>query len=484
MTQYDFSPEFEKSVLRLLAHDESFLLQFRGALQAEWFTDAEHRIVAGAILAVFDVGACQPSLGSILEAIPDLMEAGVAKDEVEFLARKTYEAGLPQDAEYVRKQVIDFGANQRVTAILLKSEDYLGTGRIHQFVDDLRDAAYVQSAAATPVYDYLETFMDRMHGNRNRAENVTATGLTAIDGHLEGGGLGGGEMGVLCGLPGWGKSESMVNFGAAAIRKGKRVFHALIGDSPAHRVALRYDCNFSGQTLIECRQDPAGTYNKVRAVMEETGGIGRLKVQWWPAKRVGVRDIEDYLRWLYIRHAWRPDLVILDSPANMKSSGDYRDQVRLAQGEIYKDVNALAGILKVPIWTTIQANRKDGVEQKDEEVLTMAHFAEAFEPARDATLILTINSTKKERNQGLARFHCAKYRDSEAFWTEEVHCDFSRHTFTDGGFDPQKQIAGHTEPAPAGTRPCDATAIPSPVAVPPVTDATVPPPPQNKLRIP
>lgn len=474
MTQYAFSPEFQRSVLGLLAHDESFMLQFRGALRPEWFTAAEHRILAGAILKVFDAGGVTASLGSALEAIPDLMEAGVPLDDVKFLARAVYDGGLPKDAEYVRQRVIDFGAHQRVQEVLLRSEDYLATGRLHAFVDELRDAAYVQSEAATPVYDYLDTFMDRMNQNRRRAENVVSTGIVAIDGHLEGGGLGAGEMGIVCGLPGWGKTETMVNFGAAAILQGKRVFHGLIGDSPNSRVALRYDCRFSQQTVLECRQDPAGTYTKVKALMDATGGPGRLKVQWWAAKRVTVRDIEDYLRWLYIRHGWKPDLVILDSPANMKSAQDYKDAVRLSHGEIYKDVNALAGVMKVPIWATIQANRKDGVEQKDDEVLTMGHFAEAFEPARDATLILTINSTKMERNGGKARFHCAKYRDSETFWTEEVNCDFSRHTFSDGGFNPNtlvnpatSEVLSHTVVAATDTRVCEN-----------------PPPPPSKLRIP
>jgi hypothetical protein len=428
MAQYDFNYAFQQSILRLVAHDEGFLLQYRGALDPEWFSEPEHRVIARAALAVFDAGMSRPRLGSVLEAARGELEAGLDESDVADAARAIFDEGPPEDAEYIRKATIEFGSYQRVKAVLLDAEDMLEDGKLHSLVDMIREAAYVESAAAQEVYDYEDQFMDRIKTNRARLEHAVGTGLLSVDEHMEGGGLGAGEMGIVCALPGFGKTESLVNFGANALRQGKRVFHALVGDSPAHRVALRYDCNLSGQDLIQVRRDPAGAFRAVRKVLDESGGPGRLKIQWWPAKTITPQDLEDYLRWLEVRHSWRPDLLIIDYAANMKAEQSYGDVYRHEQGAIYKGVNALGGILKVPVWTAIQANRKDGTKIK---TLTMEHFAEAFEPARDASVIITINMSEEEKIQGLIRYHFAKNRDGVTGKTITCECDFRKHTIRD-----------------------------------------------------
>ena len=441
MPQYEFGPEFQESILALVAHDEGFLLQYRGALDPEWFSVPEQRILARSCLAVFDAGQSRPRLGSVLEAVEDELEAGVDADDVSILARRIFDAGPPQDSEYVRRQVIEFGAYQRVTSVLLEAEDYLERGEIHKLVDNMREAAYVESATSNPVYDYEDEFDNRMTTNRCRAEQAVGTGIQSLDTHMEGGGLGAGEMGIVCALPGFGKTETLVNFGANALRQGKRVFHALVGDSPAHRVALRYDCNLSQRRLLDVRRDPAGAYRDVVSVLKDTGGKGRLKIQWWPAKTISPTGLEDYLRWLEVRHSWRPDILIVDYPANMRCDHAYGDVYRHEQGAIYKGVNALGGILKIPVWAAIQASRKDGMKIK---TLTMDHFAEAIEPARDAAVIMTINITEDEKRAGLVRYHFAKNRDGVSGQTVTCECDFEKHTIRDEDFDPTEVVNPET----------------------------------------
>lgn len=442
---YDYSYEFQRSIVRLMLHDETFLLQYRGALDANWFTDAEHRAIASSILSVADATGGAASLGSVLEVLPDVLEADMDLDEAQDEARRMADDGVPKDAAFVREKVIAFGATARVEEVLTKAPDMLAEGNLAEFVDKVRDAAYVESAAASPLYDHLEEFEARMVQNKARAEDCVGFGLPSVDDHLEGGGLAAGEMCVLCGLPGFGKTETLVNIGANAIRKGKRVFHALIGDSPATRVSLRYDCNFTGQTVQQVRLNYKESYQQMKDLYEQTGGGGRLKVQWWPANTITPQDLEDYLRWLYTRHAWKPDVLIVDYGANMKPPRGHGDGgKRHEQGDIYKELNALAGKMGVPVYTAIQANRKDGVKAK---TLTMDHFAEAFEPARDATLIVTVNMTEEERDAGIMRYFCAKYRDSEAFWTETLEADFKTHTIREPSFDPgQKTLDSGLQP--------------------------------------
>lgn len=148
----------------------------------------------------------------------------------------------------------------------------------------------------------------------------------------------------------------------------------------------------------------------------------------------------------------------------MRAAQTYGDVYRHEQGSIYKGVNALGGILKVPVWAAIQANRKDGVKVK---TLTMDHFAEAFEPARDASVILTINMDEDEKKQGLIRYHFAKNRDGETGKTITCECDFRKHTIRDEDFTPGEIV----NPATGEIK-----GAPPPKKIPPKKKKKAPPP--------
>lgn len=422
MTQYDYTYEFQRDILRVMAHDPEFLLGMRKAVSAEFFSDPELAAVAASMLAIFDETQARPSLGNVLEVVEDHTDAGDDLDEVQDTAREVYTDGLPGDCAMIRNRVKDFGLRNRLQQVLLRGPEFLETGGFNEFVEAAREAITVQADADSDIYDYYETLERRLRGAVTRAAEAIPTDVACIDRHLPDGGLARGEMGLLMGLPGYGKTTTLINFGVGALRAGKRVFHATVGDMSEGKVGNRYDSCITGHPIHENRMQPERTLREVGEFLGEDRD--RLIIKFWASNRVSVPDLERHLRWLEASRGWKPDLLIVDYAANMAPRKDYEGRmIRLAHEEVYKELRALASVMGCAVWSAIQANR----EAFNINAPGMGQAAEAFGPMRDADVVIGIGMQPEERDEGFIKYRGAKVRDSEAEWLETTGVDFRIH---------------------------------------------------------
>lgn len=424
MTQYSYSYEFQKDTLRCMAHDGEFLLGMRKALDAAYFNDPEVALVAETMLRIFDSTHGLPSLGNVIETIEEVAEVGDDVEECQDLAREVYSAGIPQDSAMIRDRIRKFGMQSRLQALLVEGPDFIERGAFAEFAEAARDSITVQADAETAVYDYFQTLELRLQASKNRRDESIPTGIEVIDKHLPDGGVWKGEMALLMGLPGYGKSTTLINIGLGALAAGKKVFHATVGDMSERSVGNRYDSAITGRPIHENRMEPGRTLTDVGAYLDDTGGRDRLIIKFWPSNRITVPGLEQHLRWLEAARGWKPDLLIVDYAANMSPRKDYEGRLlRLAHEEVYKELRALGGVLDVAVWSAIQANR--GAFNTDAP--GMGEAAEAFGPMRDADIVIGIGMKPEERDSGFIRYRGAKVRDSVAEWSEVTGVDFSRH---------------------------------------------------------
>lgn len=428
MAEYDFSPEFQRDILRIVLHDSAFMYRYRRALEAGYFTEPEHVCIAQTVLDVFDTIGDVPGAGTLLESFKANLPPSFDEDEIEDEIRALFKVGLPADAEAIRPRVIDFGRHQKLQAVLLKAPEYLKYGRYDEFEDAVREAGDLSGEGSDLVYDYFDTLEERLKQATRAARRVIGTGIANVDTHLPDGGLDRGELGVITGLMGYGKTTLLINIGANALRKGKRVFHATIGDMRERKVAQRYDANFCGMEVAKCRLNMQATRDTIESLLG-ADGLDRLKICYWDSYRANVGDIERKLRWLEVKHGWKPDVIIVDYPANLLPRGKMGDlKIWDRYEEIYKDCRSLGGTFDACTWTGLQANREAFSVIREGGVFDNEQAAGSLGPARDADVSITINMTKDERDDGIMRLHGAKVRDGNAAWTEE--CDVNFPTYT------------------------------------------------------
>src|SRR6185312_6724705 len=99
-------------------------------------------------------------------------------------------------------------------------------------------------------YDYFKNVRDR-HDPKKTPVRIPTGICQELDAHMEGG-LAPGELGFFLAPPGRGKTLSLVNVGANALRQGKRVLHVTL-EIPARSVGIRYDCCLAEATKDELK---------------------------------------------------------------------------------------------------------------------------------------------------------------------------------------------------------------------------------------
>lgn len=429
MASYEFSEEFQRDILRIAVADPGFLFQFRRALDPQFFTEPIHVTIAEAVLGVFDTVGEPPGVGLCLEAFSDYMDAGLDEMEVEDEIRRIYDDGLPRDAVEISQRTVTFARHQRLQSLIIDSGSYLKEGRFDDFEAAVRDAGMLESDVDGALYDYFDRMEERLKLAMTRAGEAIGLGVSTVDNHLEDGGIAPGEMLLFVGLPGYGKTTSLVNVGANAVKNGKKVFHASIGDMTERKVGLRYDAHFTGKPASWCRLNPRLAKDAVEGVLGDAENVGGLKIQYWPAYRARVSDIERKLRWLKTRLAWSPDLVVIDYGMNLLPRGpmsNYAGHERYE--EIYKDCRSLGSVVGARVFGGIQANREAFQALREDRPIGQDNVAGSMGPARDADVAIAIMMTKEERDNGTIRYHGAKVREGQAEWTETCAVDFPTHT--------------------------------------------------------
>lgn len=424
MSRYGFSVEFQDSILRLMASDRTFLLQYRKAIDPAYFTEQEDVDAATAILAVFDATGAMPSLGSALEAAA---ETPTDPDEAQDRLRCVYNDGLPADATYIRDKVVQFGQQQRLREVMLRGQEFLDSGDFTGYEAAVRDAILVSSDEAANVCDFDADLVGLLHEARGAAADVIPCNVPVLAERIPDGGIGIGEMGIIMGLPQRGKTELLVNLGIGALAAGKRVLHVSVGDMTQRKVVARYSAAVTAQTKAECRLNPEATEARVVQFMESTGGRGRLRIKYWPAKRVTVADLERYIRWMEVRHDWRPDLLVVDYGQKMKAERKYgAEGTRHEHEEIYEHLRALGGTVGAGVWSAQQANRG---QFSNDHPPGMGEAAEAFGPMRDADIVIGVAGKKIDDHHVRLMLRGAKVRDSETAtdWIESALVNIATH---------------------------------------------------------
>lgn len=427
---FPFPREFQRSILRLLLCDREAFLSLRSTLDATYFTDEVQRWIAQAAFGVYDKTSDVPSQPSVLQATEEGCPGGLDPSEVEAEVRALYEDGKPDDSRHVRDRVTDFARHQRLRSAVAESEEMLATGQYDALVAKINEANLVDDGGANNEFDYNADLIDRLGSLDATYGESTPTGILSLDRNLDGYGLGKGEMGILLALPGYHKTNFLINFGKHAVSMGKQVAHVTLEVS-ARKVAIRYDCLISEMTKSDILLHRKDARVKIAKWMAETGGS--LRIAEWPTQSCTLAMLEGKIQRWITRDGWTPDLLLVDYGALLKPDHDHDGAIRLQHGSLYKGLRRIAGTYSIPVWTAQQAGREGAKVMEAGGVITMMNAAETFEPIRDADVVITLNQTEKEKRDGVLRAFGAKTRENASGWESTLRVDASRSTIVDYG---------------------------------------------------
>jgi hypothetical protein len=211
------------------------------------------------------------------------------------------------------------------------------------------------------------------------------------------GGLGAGDVGIIFGNPGGGKSWMLTALGAMPVSLGYTVAHYTLELSEGY-MGRRYDATFTGLRV----QDLGLHRQEVNDMVEKLKG--KLIIKEFSMGKASISSIEAHIQKM-TDLGTKPDLIIIDYVDLLKSkrkSIDRKDEI----DDIYISTKALARDLKLPIWTVSQVNRagaKDDVIEGDKA-------AGSYNKIMIADFAMSLSRKRLDKVNGTGRCHIMKNR--------------------------------------------------------------------------
>ena len=249
-----------------------------------------------------------------------------------------------------------------------------------------------------------------------------STGVRKLDSCLRGGGWLPGQLILILGPDGGGKSHAAISFGTAALLAGLRVHDTTLEMDEGERHA-RYDRAITGIGSNEF-------WVRLPEVKAELDRVEkRLTILEAVDRPLTVSGLEAEI----LRLSEKPDLLIVDSgyllASGMERGATESAIMRHDLASTHQRLRIMGQRVGAPVITPFQANREGFKMMQNSrggsgsDHITRGEMADALEVSRHADIVISVNQGPHEYSRGHGRLWVDKARGGRQF--QEIPCLFS-----------------------------------------------------------
>jgi len=401
LSQYGIG--FQVKVLSSLLTHKEFLLNIHDVISDEYFDNQAHQWIIKEILKYYQKYHTTPSM-DILKVELKKIDNEVLQVSVKEQLREAYKSS-DEDLKYVEEEFSNFCKNQQLKKALLNSVDLLKAGD-YDSIKYMIEAAMKAGQDKNIGHEYRKDVESRY---REDHRTIVPTPWEPINQLIQGG-LGNGDLGLIFGNPGGGKSWTLVALGGFAVKLGYNVIHYTLELSESY-TGRRYDAFFTNVPVDRLEKHKT----KVEEIVPELPG--ELVIKEYPMGKTTISTIESHIKKV-TDLGIKPDLIIIDYIdllSTKKKTVDRKGEI----DDIYTSTKGLARQLNIPIWSVSQVNRagaKDNVIEGDKA-------AGSYDKMMITDLSISLSRKKEDKVNGTGRFHIMKNRYGMDGLTYQVNVD-------------------------------------------------------------
>ncbi len=420
---------FQIKVISSLLTSKEFLQNIIDVLSDEDFPNSAHKWIIKEIIKYYDKYHTNVSM-DVLKVELQKVENEVLQLSIREQLKLAYEAS-DEDLKYVQEEFSNFCKNQQLKKALLKSVDLLKIGD-YESIKFIVESAMKSGQDKNIGHEYLKDVEYRYREDNRK----TIPTPWAKFNDLTQGGIGNGDLGLIFGSPGGGKSWCLVSLGAYAVSLGFNVLHYTL-ELGEDYVAKRYDAFFT--------RIPVNTIHQHRDQVEETINRlpGKLIVKEYPIGVATTSTLESHIQ-KSENLGVKPDLIIIDYIdllSTKKRSSDRKGEL----DHIYRSIKGLARQLNLPIWSVSQVNRAGARD----EIVEGDKAAGSYDKIMISDVCISLSRQRQDKVNGTGRFHIMKNRYGIDGLTFKVKADTSTGHFEVTEYDESEETTAPTHSAPA-----------------------------------
>ncbi len=389
----DYGYAFQVKLLTSLLTDSSFTRQIIDILDPKFFESDSTEFVVKSINHYFYKYNCSPTFEALKVYVASI-EDDVLKATVISLLKDVLRNKDSSDLEIVKEKAIDFCKNQTLKAAIMESVDLLETSDYDSIKEKI-DTAIKAGTERNLGLDY-KLDVRRRYEEDNR--NPMPTGWDPIDSVMDGG-LSKGEVGVIAGSAGAGKSWILQSIAATSLKAGKSVVFYTLELDEAY-TGRRFDSLLTGINVQDLKYNIEEIEKRVSKLK------GNLSIKYFPEQSITVHGIKAHLD-KYVLMDQKPDLVVIDYVDCLKPiMNTARSRSDQLIGDMYGMLKNISGELGIPVWTASQTNRESSMS----DIVQGHQIAESYMKVQKADFIVSISRKVEDKLAGVGRWHIIKNR--------------------------------------------------------------------------
>lgn len=401
---------FQAQVLAWMLKEEGALAQLRNSIDIAFWQSPVHNRIVTVAYEYYDVYEGVPSETTMHALVEDsLLQDGAEMErllEYSGALNDLYNVLLSDEAEkeYLRKNLEGMVRKRLTEMALVTGVALVGEGDYDQVAEKVADATNFSLSSGERHIRWSKH--DRSTYLASEKTAPVSTGFASMDEEMHGG-LHPGELGIICGVAGTGKSQMLVNLAANAMFQGKRVLLVTL-EMHEHEISRRLDACISEEEYWALNSNPtanAVAAAKLKAWHEEHGGD--CDIRYFPSQTISVPQLKLLMKKWY-RAEPMPDVIIVDYADQFVPTVDYKNSYD-NYGMVYTQLVSMAGELQRPVWTASQSNR----EGKKAKTIQLEHLADSWKKACVAHVVYTINQDENEVKGNMLRLYSVKMRNGE-----------------------------------------------------------------------
>lgn len=408
---------FQEKFVQALLGDQRFAEQMQEVFDAGYLEPKYLVFLAEHFFDYAKKYKAFPTLQLLVTIIRDELRVGTdiaVRDQiVEYLQRIRSDPDIG-DLPYVKDKSLDFCRRQALKRALEETVDQIQDGKYDTIVENIKRAVTV---GTTPSLGH-DFFSDAESRFSMVERNCVATGLSELDRKdVLNGGLGAGELGVIIGCAGAGKSHFLTFLGANAMRAGVNVLHYTL-ELSEQMIGRRYDsnlCDIDSNDVIENKGAILLRYQSMQ--------LGGLMIKHFPTSTATINTLRAHHERLVLK-GFKPGLILVDYADIMRSTRQY-DSLRHELKLIYQELRGWADDLKLGIWTASQSNK----EGANSDIVDLGNMAEAYGKAAECDAAFGLSRKSEEKAHGGGRLYIAKNRFGKDGIVYSMMINTARSTF-------------------------------------------------------
>lgn len=407
--------KIDLNVLSLSLLGEEFLLETLGQDVKKWLTP-DYSVIYGTITWYYYRYNKVPSVSILREQIKQRYSADKKVTQYQSILDQLELNNLPESAtvNYLLDELSKEYRKRLLTESLTAAVSDLKQGQVDKCYTDLSEL--ILSVNDTKYRDFIEQgnavsealadWEEYEKTEFQEQEVGVLCGIREIDQRLFG--IKPGELGVLSGRPGIGKSALLLNFGyypfffmdKNVLYISLEMRYAQVKMRMHARGALISYTSLKNKKLEETSREIYKDY--LHTLAQKKGIFHILDIPF----KVDAGYLETHIARL--NRAFPLDLIIVDYLGNMNSKNSYGSRWE-SQGEACIELRELARKYHIPIWTATQLTR-GSTESED---LDTSHIAYSDMIAQTADYIIGIYESKESRETDTVMMTMMKSRDSD-----------------------------------------------------------------------